>query len=170
MIETELLKFKITLSGTYWDRRPEFDVLIDDSVIHSGQISRPSSGRGLPSSNTLLPVDPDHAQVIEFEKELASGEHVLSIRFKNKTADQTRGFVKEHSWLRDMLLTVENITIDDIDLQHIIYSESEYVLDEPQIKDGNTVTRLEHCVCLGWNGIYSIRISSPFYMWLLEKL
>jgi hypothetical protein len=170
MIDAELLKFKITLSGTYWDRRPEFDILIDDQVVHSDAISCPSSGRGLHGSNTLLPVDPDHAQVIEFQHELNPGEHVLGIRFKNKTQDQTTGFVKQHVWLRDMLLTVENITIDDIDLQHLIYSQSEYVLDQPQIKDGKSVAALNNCVCLGWNGTYNIRILSPFYMWLLEKL
>jgi len=170
MNDAELLKFEITLSGTYWDRRPEFDILVDDQVVHSGQITRASSGRGLPGSNTLLPLDPEHAQVIEFQCELEPGEHVLSIHFKNKSADQTTGFIKEHAWLRDMLLTVEKITIDDIDLQNLIYSQSEYVLDQPQIINGQKIEALQNCVCLGWNGTYRIRFLSPFYMWLLEKL
>jgi hypothetical protein len=169
MSEQELLKFEITLSGTYWDRVPEFDILIDDQVIFSGVLTAPSSGRGLPSSDTQEVLNPAQAQVVTVDARLLPGDHVLGIRLKNKSADQTRGF-NDGVWTRDMLLTVESIKIDDIDLQNLIFTESEYVFDQPQMHQGKLCNSTRQCVCMGYNGVYYLPITSPFYMWLMEKL
>lgn len=169
MLEPELLKFEITLSGTYWDKVPEFDILIDDSIVYSGKITTPSSGRGLPSSDPDEVLSDLHAQVITIEQNLQPGDHELGIRLKNKTPDQTSGFVNG-IWSKDMLLTVERIKIDDIDLQNLIFTESEYHFDQPQLHQGQLRTSTRQCVCMGYNGKFSIRVTCPFYIWLMEKL
>ena len=169
MSDEELLKFEITLSGTYWDRIPEFDILIDDNIVYSGHITTPSSGRGLPASDPNDILSASHAQIITIEPKLAPGDHVLGIRLKNKTSDQTRGF-EQGIWSRDMLLTVEKIKIDDIDLENLIFTESEYHFDQPQLHQGQIRSSTRQCVCLGYNGTFTLPITSPFYMWLMEKL
>ena len=71
--------------------------------------------------------------------------------------------------VKDMLLNIDNITIDDISLGHLIW-DAEYLLDRPQIYQGKEIDHLDRCVNLGWNGTYVLKFTSPFYIWLLEKL
>jgi hypothetical protein len=68
-----------------------------------------------------------------------------------------------------MLLNIDDIVIDDISLGHLLWS-ADYLLDHPQEYQGQTITKLDNCVNLGWNGTYVINFTSPFYVWLLEKL
>ena len=93
----EKLSFVVTLSGTFWDKRPQFSVWLDQKQIVSSEIADESQ------------------QEVRFEQEVNEGPHALIIRLENKTSDQT-------------------------------------VLN------------------LGWNGSYTLNFSSPFYIWLLEKL
>jgi hypothetical protein len=169
MTDTELLKFEITLSGTYWDKIPEFEILINNNSVYSGQITCLNSRRGLPASDPNDILAPEYLQVIAFEQELAADNHVLGIRLKNKTQDQTSGFING-VWLRDMLITVEKIKIDDIDLQNLIFTESIYEFDQPQTHNGNTANSCTNCTSLGHNGTFKLPFVTPFYMWLMEKL
>ena len=68
-----------------------------------------------------------------------------------------------------MLLNIDDITIDDISLGNLLWS-AEYLLDTPQTYNGQTITKLDSCVNLGWNGSYSLKFTSPFYLWLLENM
>ena len=68
-----------------------------------------------------------------------------------------------------MLLNIKDIEIDSISLGQLVWS-GEYLIDEPQEYNGTTITKLDHCVNLGWNGTYVLNFSSPFYIWLLESL
>ena len=71
--------------------------------------------------------------------------------------------------INDMLLNIKDIEIDSISLGQLVWS-GEYLIDEPQEYNGTTITKLDHCVNLGWNGTYVLNFSSPFYIWLLESL
>ena len=68
-----------------------------------------------------------------------------------------------------MLLNIKDIEIDSISLGQLVWS-GEYLIDEPQEYNGTTITKLDHCVNLGWNGTYVLNFSSPLYIWLLESL
>ena len=143
----ETLNFRIGLSGTYWDKKSKFSVLVDDAVMSSGEIT---------SSET---------QYIEFTAELEDdASHVLKIRLENKTdADVVQNEDKTEI-VKDMLLNIVSIEIDDIDLGQLLWSMSKFVGDDPArpIK--------EKCVNLGWNGAYTLEFNCPFYLWLLESL
>jgi hypothetical protein len=174
LTSAEELHFKIVLSGTYWTKKPEFEIVFDNQLMLGGTINAPSSSRGI----VLLDGDsiqntPEYQQTtletFEFTHKVEPGEHVLGIRLKNKAPGDTRGFVPG-GWTRDLLLHVEKITINEVDLHNLIYSESIYQLDSPQELDGRTVHSLKNCVSLGFNGTYQLPISSPFYIWLLERL
>ena len=71
--------------------------------------------------------------------------------------------------INDMLLNIKDIEIDSISLGQLVWS-GEYLIDEPQEYNGTTITKLDHCVNLGWNGTYVLNFSSPLYIWLLESL
>jgi hypothetical protein len=143
------LTFAITLSGTYWDRKPQFSIWIDDHVVIQSEITSPAQ------------------QTVNFERNILEGEHSLKIRLENKTTADT--ITENSNVIKDMLLNVDDITIDDISLGNLLWS-AEYILDRPQEYQGKTISHLDSCVNLGWNGTYVLKFSTPFYIWLLEKL
>jgi hypothetical protein len=98
---------------------------------------------------------------------LNEGDHTLKIRLENKTASDT--LVENGEIVKDMLLNIDDIEIDDISLGNLLWS-AEYLLDKPQEYKGNSINHLDGCVNLGWNGTYVLKFTTPFYVWLLEKL
>ena len=146
---SEELKFEVKLSGTYWDKRPQFSVWLDDHVIMQSEIAS------------------EAIQTIDFTKTVDDSDHTLKIRLENKTNQDTT--VVNGEVVKDMLLNIEDIVIDDISLGQLIW-DTTYILDEPQEYNGKTITQLDNCVNLGWNGTYVLKFSTPFYIWLLEKL
>jgi hypothetical protein len=146
----ENLNFEIVLSGTYWDKKPQFSVWLDDHVVVQSEIAKDDIG-----------------QSIKFQHQVDDGEHQLKIRLENKTTQDT--VVANGEMVKDMLLNIDDIIIDDISLGNLRW-DAEYHLDSPQEYNGNTITRLDRCVNLGWNGTYILNFSTPFYIWLLEKL
>ena len=149
----ETLSFQISLTGTFWDRHPQFSVWLDDHAVIQTEIVSLTE------------------QIVRFERKITEGAHELKIRLENKTdADTVVDALTENSEVvKDMLLNINDITIDDISLGNLLWS-AEYVLDKPQTYNGQTIDHLDGCVNLGWNGTYILRFSSPFYIWLLEKL
>jgi hypothetical protein len=145
----EKLTFAVTLSGTYWDRKPQFSIWFDDHVVTQSEIASPAQ------------------QTVNFTHTVGEGDHTLKIRLENKTRDDT--ITENGAVIKDMLLNIDDITIDDISLGNLLWS-AEYILDRPQEYKGKTITHLDSCVNLGWNGTYVLKFTSPFYIWLLEKL
>ena len=151
-MSSEDLQFKIALSGTYHDKIPSYSILIDDTVIKQGQITAAS----------------DELEVIEFTTSIADGDHSIKIRLENKESSDTIK-LDAVGIVNDMLLNIKDIEIDSISLGQLVWS-GEYLIDEPQEYNGVTITKLDHCVNLGWNGTYVLNFSCPFYIWLLESL
>jgi hypothetical protein len=145
----EELKFEVKLSGTYWGKLPQYSVWLDDHVVVQSEIAN------------------DAVQTVSFTKTVDSGEHTLKIRLENKTNQDTK--VVNGEVVNDMLLNIEDIVIDDISLGQLLW-DATYILDEPHEYNGKTIDHLDHCVNLGWNGTYVLKFSTPFYIWLLEKL
>lgn len=154
---TESVKFTIALSGTYHDKRPQYSVLIDDQEYASGFIN----------------ADSGTTELIEFDANLNEGPHSLNIKLLNKDPSDTIKSSNDpvnFEIVKDMLLNIEKIKIDSIDLDSLIWTESEYFLDNPYTFNGENISSLKSCVNLGWNGTYRIQFNSPVYIWLLEKL
>ncbi len=145
----ENLSFQISLTGTFWDRRPQFSVWLDDHVITQTEIASEAE------------------QIVSFERRITEGDHELKIRLENKTNADT--VIENGEVVKDMLLNIDDITIDDISLGNLLWG-AEYVLDKPQEYKGQMIDYLDGCVNLGWNGTYVFKFSSPLYIWLLEKL
>ena len=145
----EKLSFVVALSGTFWDRHPQFSIWLDDRQVVASEINSTDQ------------------QEFKFERALDEGEHTLKIRLENKVSQDT--VIKNNEVVNDMLLNIEDIIIDDISLGNLLWS-AEYIMDHPHEYKGQTVTKLDNCVNLGWNGTYVIKFTSPFYIWLLEQL
>ena len=148
-MQEENLSFKISLTGTFWDRHPQFSVWLDDHVVVQSEIASEAE------------------QIVNFERRVDEGPHELKIRLENKTVNDT--VIENGEVIKDMLLNIDDIIIDDISLGNLLWS-AEYILDHPQEYKGHTIDHLDGCVNLGWNGTYVLKFSSPFYIWLLEKL
>lgn len=148
-MQEENLSFEINLTGTYWDKHPQFSVWLDDHVIIQSEIVSPAE------------------QIVSFKRRVSEGVHELKIRLENKTNSDT--VVENGQVVKDMLLNINDITIDDISLGNLLWS-AEYVLDKKQIYKSQEIDHLDGCVNLGWNGTYTLKFASPFYIWLLEKL
>ena len=145
----ENLNFKINLTGTFWDRRPQFSVWLDDHAVIQSEIASSAE------------------QIVNFDRRVDEGPHELKIRLENKTINDT--VLSNGEIIKDMLLNINDITIDDISIGSLLW-DAEYILDTPQLYNGVEVTNMHGCVNLGWNGTYILKFTSPFYVWLLEKL
>lgn len=147
---TENLHFEIGLSGTYWDKKPQYSILVDGKVIKSGTAT--------------------DSEILTFDLELEETDHVLSIRLENKENSDT---VQDdnNNIVNDMLLNINSMSLDNIDISNLMWTKSKYVLDTPaEIKPGEFITEYASCTNLGHNGSWNFAFSSPFYLWLLENL
>ena len=142
----ETLTFKIGLTGTYWDKKPKCTILLDGE------------------NKGTLTCD-ENLQFVEFTCDLSEEqEHLLEIRLENKTDPDTVENEDKTSIVKDMLLNIESIEIDDIELGAIKWTFSKFIPDDPKRETK------KRCVNLGWNGSYQLKFTSPFYLWLLENM
>jgi hypothetical protein len=155
--EIEKIKFRVGLSGQYWDKKPEYSVAINGKEYLRGFIT----------------AEPGDTETFEFVADISEGTHRLEIALLNKeNSDVVKNTDSslEFTIVKDMLLNIDSIEIDDIDIGHLRYTKSKYELVKKQIFNGAIVSELESCVNLGFNGTYVMQFESPFYLWLLENL
>lgn len=144
----ETLHFRIGLAGTYWDKHPEYSILINDVKIKHDTIVTAS----------------EETFYIEFDAEVNEGPCSLKIRLENKTDDDTILNENGLQILKDMLLNIHSVEIDEINLSNLIFTKTRFVGDDP------ARPVLDQCVDLGWNGAWILEFESPFYIWLLENI
>ena len=157
---TEKLKFKLELYATMWDKPPHAEILINDVSHFNGGIK----------STVEKPT------LIEFEHELKENEHYnLIIKRSGKHVNQTITN-NDGNLLKDQLLHIKSIEIDDINIGALVY-EGVYTPQYPepwatqQRESGNDLKdSFKNVTQMGFNGTWSFKFSSPFYMWLLENL
>lgn len=143
----ETLKFRIGLSGTFWEKVPLFSILIDKQNYVSDFI------------------DSKETKYFEFTADLELDKtFTLRIRLENKTDSDTVQSEDKSEILKDMLLNIDHIEIDEIDIADLKWSHSEFVADD------SARPTLKKCVNLGWNGSYELKFTTPFYLWLLESM
>ena len=156
---TETLKFKLELFATYWDNPPIADIRINEKTYVKKEITSPK----------------DKPTLIEFEHECEENKsYDLVINRLGKTVNQT--VVENGERVKDQLLHIKNIEIDQIDVGTLVY-EGVYKPEYPepwasqQANAGNKLPiTLKNVTEMGHNGTWTFGFSSPFYMWLLENL
>jgi len=156
---TENLKFKVQLYAQYWDIPPIAEILVGQNSMAKQEIT------GTEQNPTL----------IEFYSELTEGQQYnFTINRTNKFDSQT--ITQDGKIIKDQLLFIKSIEIDEIDLGGLIY-EGLYYPEYPepwasqQKELGNTLTpSIKNVTSMGFNGRWELKFTSPFYMWLLENL
>ena len=157
---TEKLKFKLELYATMWDKPPHAEILIGDKRHFKGDITGTE----------------DKPDVVEFEHELEEGkEYSLIINRSGKLVNQT--VVNDKGdLLKDQLLHIKGIEIDEIDLGALVY-EGVYTPRYPepwatQQREAGTELKesFKNVTVMGHDGTWRFKFESPFYVWLLENL
>jgi len=158
-MSTENLKFKIQLYAQYWDKPPIAEIMIGDQSKIKQEITGTEQNPNL----------------IEFYHELEEGqEYKFVIHRSNKDDSQT--IVESGQIVKDQLLFIKSIEIDEIDLGGLIY-EGLYIPQYPepwaseQKQAGKELPiSFKNVTSMGHNGHWELGFTSPFYMWLLENL
>jgi hypothetical protein len=145
---TETLHFRIGLAGTYWDKHPIYSILVNDVQIQQNTIDTAS----------------EETFYVEFDAEVGEGSCTLKIRLENKDWTDTVENADKTAIVKDMLLNIRSVEIDEINLGNLIYTKTQFVGDDPNRPV------LDKCQDLGWNGAWILRFESPFYIWLLENI
>ena len=148
----EQLQIKLGISGTYWDRRPEYRV----------------SFNGLPMAQDHIRASTGVTEYIEFPVDYHEETVTLTVALLNKRPRDTMENNDKTGIMADMLLNITELHIDDIDVTHLLHQVSEYRPEYPEHHVGDAV--VTRCVNLGWNGVWSITWTNPFYHWLLDHL
>ena len=156
---TEKLKFKLELYATMWNKPPIADISIDSKSYFKEEITSTK----------------DKPTIVEFEHELEeSKSYNLIIDRSGKNKRET--VVEDEKIVKDQLLHIKSIEIDEIDIGSLIYEgvyTPEYLEQwaTQQAKAGNKLPKtIKNSPDLGHNGTWTFSFTSPFYMWLLENL
>lgn len=138
---SESLDLEINLSSMWWDKPPRVKVWLNNNVIFRGLIESPTS--------------------IKHTASLTEGNHVLRISLSEKNG-RTQTIVEDGKIIKDQILNIDNIIMDDIDLGHLIYTNSKFVAD--------LGSEHHNMINLGLNGTWYMPFQTPIYVWLLENL
>ena len=156
---TEKLKFKLELYATMWDKPPIADIKINEKSYFKEEITGTN----------------DKPTIIEFEHELEENKSYNFI-IDRLGKDKKQTIVEDGKIVKDQLLHIKSIEIDEIDLGGLVY-EGVYKPEYPepwatqQTEAGNKPPEtLKNVTQMGHNGTWTFTFESPFYMWLLENL
>jgi hypothetical protein len=158
-MSTEKLKFKLELWAEYWDKKPTANILINGHSYYNQEIA------GTEKQPTI----------IEFEHELTEGEK-YSLIIERSGKDKRQTLVEDGRIVKDQLLHIKSIEIDEIDIGALVY-EGIYTPEYPepwasqQRQAGKELPKsFKNVTNIGHNGRWELGFASPFYMWLLENL
>ena len=161
MSDNEKLHVKLGISGTYWKKVPEYNILFNGSIIKSGAITAPT----------------DEVEYFEFDLESSLDQSVLGIELTNKEDSDTiiqKDDINPNKYeiISDMTLNIVSIEIDECSLGILPYTLGVYTVNTAvdYKGDGVLVKDISLCTNLGWNGVWHLTWTNPFYLWLLESL
>lgn len=136
----EKVDLEIRLSGTWWNLPPSARVWLDDQILLDKEIRVP--------------------ETIKWTGTLNEGPHFIKVDLHNKDYNRET-ILKDEKIIKDQLLNIDEILIDDIPMGFLLHQNSKY-----RTEDGRDVQR---CINLGWNGQWSFEFNVPIYVWLLEN-
>ena len=104
--------------------------------------------------------------VVEHEISDNDSDHLLRITLKNKLPEHTR-IDDQGTILSDALLSVTEISFDEIDCSQIVHDHGVYRHN----LNGNGPEILDQFFGdMGCNGTVELKFTTPVYLWLLENL
>jgi hypothetical protein len=107
--------------------------------------------------------DSGQTEYVEFVADCSTPTATLSVHLLNKQDSDTVQSNDKTTIVKDLLLNIDSLEIDNIDLGSVPYAVSEYLPDhDKQI--------VKNCLNLGWNGVWSLTWRNPFHHWLIDNL
>ena len=104
--------------------------------------------------------------VVEHKISDNDGDHLLRITLKNKLPEHTQ-IDDQGTILSDALLSVTEISFDEIDCTQIVHDHSVYRHN----LNGNGPEILDQFFGdMGCNGTVELKFTTPVYLWLLENM
>jgi hypothetical protein len=94
------------------------------------------------------------------------GDHELRVVMSGKTAEHTK-IDGQGNIIKDALISITNVRIDEIDVAPLFHSQVEYHHDFNGTQEPVQDTFHKH---MGCNGTLSLKFSTPIYLWLLENM
>ncbi len=143
---TEQVAIDIELSSTNWNERyPGARVYINHTLIFENLIAEPTkvSWQGTTQDRNKITVE----------------------MYNKKPGDTVTN--KNGAIVKDVTLNINSITLDDIELDNLLWTNSIYY---PNTDETGAPESMKECVNLGWNGRWELEFDSPVYLWLLENL
>jgi hypothetical protein len=92
--------------------------------------------------------------------------HVVKIVLKNKTTEHTQ-IDDNGTIVSDSVLEIKNFVIDEIDIDQVVREQAVYCHD---FNGTGTETTDQFYNTVGCNGTVTLEISTPAYLWILEKM
>jgi len=157
---SETIKFRIELFGEYWDKPPVAEITINDTVVSNKQ--------------EIIGTE-ENPTIFEFQHTLLDKEN-YKFTIKNCGKDSSQTIVEDGRIVKDQLLIIKSVNIDEIDLGGLIYEAKYYPeYPEPWASEQRSAGKdlpeyVKNVTSMGHNGRWEIEFTSPFYMWLLENL
>jgi len=156
---TEKLKFKLELYAEMWDKPPHAEILIDKKSYYKSDIT----------GSEEKPI------IIEFEADFEENKS-YELVIKRAGKDKRQTVVENGNIVKDQLLAIKSIEIDEIDIGSLVY-EGVFTPEYPepwatqQRESGQDLKdSFKNVTKMGFNGEWRFKFESPFYMWLLENL
>ncbi len=148
------MNIKLTIRAEFWDKKPEIEIYLDDVLKDS------------------VIFDTQDSMSFVYNDELVDGSHTLKIIYNNKTTHDTM-LDRDGSIMKDALVYVESLEIEDIDIGYLLTSNGQYIPDYPEPWHSQQKTKPDkilHCTTLGWNGTWEFSFSTPVFEWFVENL
>lgn len=150
---SEEVEIEVLLSSKMHANAPSFQLFIDDILIEEGKIFEKQ-------------IDNEH-KVINWKGDLNEGDHVIRIKYFNKTNADTIIDNVSKEILLDQLLHIDSVSIDSIELGFLAYKLSKFYPDRTIRPDLDEV--IPQRTTLGFNGDWQLKFQVPTYLWFLEN-
>lgn len=118
--------------------------------------------------NNIICDNPHVTKTVHISHELddTDGEHVLAIELYGKLPEHTK-ITKTGEIVSDVLLEINNMTLDGIDLDQIFQSLAVYHHD---FNGTQSAVVDQFHGSMGCNGTVTLKFTTPIYLWLLENM
>lgn len=148
---SEAVQVTVTLSSLWHIDPPKVKIFLDEIEIDSADIvnQRDDGQHHLFSLNTKLD----------------EGNHKIKIVYYNKTFSDTV-LDGNGNIVKDQLLHVEDISIDEVELGYLVYKNCKFYPDREIRPDLPEV--INNLTSIGYNGVWELEFTVPTYIWLLE--
>ena len=144
----DTIKFQCTVESTDPSKQLSLAILLDDQEIYNNQWVKDS-------------------EIVECNLAVVDDkEYTLSLVMSGKTNEHTQ-LDSNGNIVSDALLNIKNVTMDDIELKYLFNEQSTYTHNYNG--NGNTVVEPFNN-SMGCNGTVTMKFTTPFYLWLLEKM